>query len=173
MTKDIIDWIVISFAWFGMVFAIFKLLHDWPPRKEQRNLRRMKEHAGKILRWVTDGHTNGGELELSEILMLGINPGFHHMGAVYFALIQALDHETRVKIIDRVIEHGRNRCPVDGGMPDLVQCIGALNKTEAETVIMCMTRIAPPVVDYIDRYYLKYDTIQFANEVIAFRLANP
>lgn len=171
--KTILDYVIPAFAACAILWSFAQLIHDWPPRKERRNLRRMKEHAGQILRWVTDGHTNGRELELSEILMLGINPGFHHMSAVYFSLIQSLDYDTRTRIIDRVIEHGRNRCSVDGGMPDLVQCIGALNKTEAETVIMCMTRIAPPVVDYIDRYYLKYDTIQFANEVIAFRLVNP
>lgn len=169
--RDIIDYVVITFAFSGMGFAIFMMWREWPSRKERQNVQKMKEHAGRILRWTVEGHTTGRELCLSDILMLGINPGCHHMGTVYFSFIQSLDIQTRVQIIDNILDHSRLRCE-ENQTPDLVQTVSMLNDTESETIIMCMVQKAE-VPEWAQSHVMKFDASRFANEIIAFRLANP
>lgn len=175
LVKDMLDdpfrWAILAVAFWTMFYAGWERLFRGHSYKERMRGERLRDLSRDILLWTTTGHSTGQELRLSEILGMGINPGFHNMSSIYHSYIHSLGVQKRAEIIDKIIDCQRRKYEVNDS-PSLVTLLERMNETEMETVIMAVCR-NDHVVDWTGMHIDGYDASALANDIIAFRLQNP
>jgi len=170
MLNDPLRWMILALVFWMVFYAIWDRLFRGHAYQERMRKERCKDLARDILLWTESGKTTGRELQLSEILCMGVNPGFNNMGSIYHSYIHSLGLQKRVEIVDKILDCQRRRLPAEG-TPSMVDLLEKMNDTETETVIMA---VCPNnVVDWVDMRSRGYDASALANDIIAFRLQNP
>lgn len=170
MFNDPFRWMILAFTFWSVFYAAWQHVFRGHSYQERQRREKCKDLARDILLWTVSGYTTGKELRLSEILGMGVNPGFNNMSAIYHNYIHSLGMQKRAEIIDRVLDHQRKKLPAED-TPSLMEMLEKMNETEIETVVMALC--ADNAVDWIDMRARAYDASALANDVIAFRLQNP